>query len=225
MKKSKQKIEKGVKRFIPKKTLVNFILDESGSMDCCRDATISGFNEYLKTLNKIKGNVSFSLTKFNSTKVDTVYVNKSIKDIVDLSRDTYIPDACTPLYDAIGSMVTKVGNDAKNKKVLTIIMTDGQENSSKEYTREKIVNLIKEKESEGNWSFVYLGANQDAWLVGQSIGITSQANTFTYDPTKINAVMTNISKGTLAYATSLDMTTDNFCKDFDEPKVKTYKAG
>ena len=165
-----------------KPMLVNFVLDETGSMDICRDATITGYNEYVASLKKNKAKVLFTLTKFDSTHITIVHDAVPIKEVSDLTHATYEPGAMTPLYDAIAHTIKSIEVSIKKKKVkpsvLCVIMTDGEENASKEYTRDAVFALIKDKEKEG-WTFAYLGANQDAYAVSQSIGI-AKGSTMNY---------------------------------------------
>lgn len=193
------------------KVVVNFILDETSSMYDVRDATIDGFNEYLSTLKSDeKVNFLFSLTKFNSEKVETVHICDPINKIEKLSHKTYSPNGMTPLYDAIGQTVIETEKRIKEIRgkpsVLCVIQTDGYENCSREYNLEKIRSLISEKEQDG-WTFVYLGANQNAWESGTMIGI-SQSNTVSYDNTPIgtSAVFTSLAKGTSSYAGDVAVT-------------------
>src|SRR5207253_953347 len=89
------------------------------------------------------------------------------------------PRGTTPLYDAIGRSVTLAQGractpDGSNEQPLVVVLTDGLENASHEYTHAQIFDLIKAKESAG-WIFTYLGANQDAYAVGGAIGINAGA--------------------------------------------------
>lgn len=154
-----------------KPTLVNFILDESGSMSSITDSVISGFNEYVDSLKKA-GNYKFTLTKFDSTGLRTPYIAIDVKDVKPLDNTSYQPGALTPLYDAVCETILEVEKDVdKDQSALVAIMTDGQENASKEYTQSQLQEMIKRLEKEGNWTFVFLGANQDSWAVAQQIGI------------------------------------------------------
>jgi hypothetical protein len=161
------------------KTIINFLLDETGSMMSVKQQTIEGFNEYLNSMRKEK--VDFKLTKFNSSKTE-IHDTKPAKDYPELTYETYVPDATTPLYDAIGRSVRSLENDLKEKKrkVLMVIMTDGLENASQEYNRDAIFKLVSEKEKDG-WTFVYLGANQDSWAVAEPLGF-NKGNVTNYDP-------------------------------------------
>lgn len=157
-----------------RKTIVNILLDETGSMMGARDETIGGFNEYLDVLKNMKGDVRFSLTKFNSEKVELVYNGVKMDKVEALSPDSYMPNAMTPLYDAIGRSVQAIEaglEKSKGKpKVLFVVYTDGCENASREYGRDAIRQLITDKEEAG-WDYVYLGVGREAWGAGQDLGI------------------------------------------------------
>ncbi|MCH7641347.1 hypothetical protein IID22_04065, partial [Patescibacteria group bacterium] len=87
----------------PKRVMVNFVLDESGSMSAVRESTISAFNEYVNTLKQEKTNtIKMTLTKFNSDKINRVYLNTPIAAVPELNRGSYNPASTTPLYDAVG---------------------------------------------------------------------------------------------------------------------------
>ena len=191
-----------------KETLVNFVLDETGSMAECLDATISGFNEYIQALRgEIKEDtpIRMSLTKFNSNRIEIVYTNKDVHDVPLLDRKNYTPNAMTPLYDAIGQTVKFVDEEVTSKKkrklpkIVCVVLTDGLENDSRKFTKEKITELIKKKERDG-WNFVYLGANQDAWQVGIGMGM-AQGNITAYTPTVdgYHKAFGSLAQDTLAY--------------------------
>lgn len=192
---------------------VIFLLDESGSMSSCKDQTISGFNEYIQTLQKEKKKINVSLTKFSSTNVNIVYSNVPISKVSLLTNDSYSPSGDTPLYDAIGRTVNQ---DKENKKTLFIILTDGEENASKEYHRDDIVNLIKEQEKTG-WSFVYLGADQNAWGHAQHLGILHSGNVLSYKSMDTHKMYGCLADQTIGYAHSSSLTTKNF---FDSRSTK-----
>lgn len=184
------------------KTIVNFILDKSGSMSSVQDSTISGFNEYIQTLQKDKkSKYEFTLTLFD-TITSQPHIQKDIKDVPSLNKETYNPDGYTALYDAVCTTI-KNTKEAKNQKVLTVIMTDGEENSSKEYTQVEMKNLIEDKEKEGNWKFVYLGANQDSYAAAQKFGINPN-NTANFNATArgMNMTMSTMASNTVNFSAS-----------------------
>ena len=156
------------------KTIVSFLLDETGSMESVRGKTISGFNEYIAIL-KAEGNPALvKLMTFNTEGFKVVYDCEDIHSVADLTMESYRPRALTNLYDDMARLVHDTEDYVKRMspapRVMCTIMTDGEENSSSEYTRAAIFKLITDREKEG-WAFVYLGANQDAWAASESIGI------------------------------------------------------
>jgi len=194
-----------------KETIVSLVLDETGSMTSVKGKTISGFNEYIDGLKKIKNKVLFTLTKFNSDMVKVVYNTVKIKDVKHLTDNSYQPQAMTPLYDAIGTAINQLSKNLKEakQKVLFVILTDGLENHSQEYTSEQITNLIEEKRDEG-WQFVFLGANQDAWIQGQKFGML-KGNTMSYDSQNIKGMMgQTLLNATVAYSSSATTPTSTF---------------
>jgi hypothetical protein len=134
---------------------------------------------------------------------DTVFEqwidDKPISEInIDAVISEYQPRGSTALYDAIANTITNLANQLKgarkNEKCLVIVMTDGQENSSKEYGlrengRKRLFDLIKSYEKKGNWTFVYLGANVDAFAEARDIGIP-QGNAAYYAATTDSVVAT-----------------------------------
>jgi hypothetical protein len=137
--------------------------------------TISGFNEYVDTLRGDENakRMRFSLTLFNSHEIDPRLSKVKLRDVPVLDSETYKPRGLTPLYDAIGTAISEAEVEMfgkKNWRALVVIQTDGEENNSKEYSREDIFDMIKAKQEQG-WDFVFLGADQDAWLAGAKLGL------------------------------------------------------
>jgi hypothetical protein len=158
-------------------TWIVYVLDESGSMNSIKNDTIGAFNQFISEQQKVEGEASCTLVKFNS-KIEKVYENVSILKIPNLDESNYKPSAMTRLYDAIGSTIKETKSSIKMlpeenqpEKVLFVILTDGQENTSKEFDRDTIFEKIAKREKKG-WNFIYLGANQDAMKEGGKIGIS-----------------------------------------------------
>lgn len=188
-----------------RETIVSFVLDETGSMQSVKPQTIGGFNEYVRTLKNKGGSVYFTLTKFNASKTEIVHSNTPAHLINELTDYTYQPNHGTPLYDAIGRTIAALDRDLANRKdnpaVLVVIMTDGEENSSVEYSLQKVNELIKAREAKG-WDFVYLGANHDAWKAAQSMGMAF-GNTATYDASNTKSVLCAAASATSRYTRSM----------------------
>lgn len=168
---------------VKEKTIINFVLDESGSMLSRKADVIKGFNEYVRSMKQEREEdrrILFTLTKFHSEMsvphITVEYLAKDLDEVPLLTRDSYRPDGGTPLYDAIGETVIRLIKELQDEKekpgVLFVIMTDGEENDSKGEFRDKskITKIIQDKEAEG-WTFVYLGADQNAWQQAGAIGL------------------------------------------------------
>lgn len=204
-----------------KKTIVSFILDSSGSMSSCLDATVSGYNEYVGTLKADKKSAyDFSLTLFN-TEVEARHSSLPIGEIPELTHKTYVPGGFTALYDAVMKTVNEVEKKAGKDKVLCIIMTDGGENASREYTQKDLFNKVKELEKTGKWTFVFLGANQDSWAVAQNFGF-AQANVANYQTSSLGMsnAFRSVASNTVAYAASADFSTQSFFSDEDKKNLE-----
>ena len=153
--------------------LINFVLDKSGSMDRVREATISGFNEFKNTQAAEDGDAFFTLTLFD-TEFHTVCQAVPMREVPDLDAAMYAPGGCTALYDALGHTM-RITDDFvhanKPDQVLFVIMTDGEENSSREFDRERIFQTIQDRQKLAEYEFIYLGANQDSYSASQQIGM------------------------------------------------------
>jgi len=177
-----------------------FLLDRSGSMESCWDDTIGGFNAFLNeqkadggTLTLIQFDHEYQMT-CERVKIDEVAV---------LSRETYQPRGSTALLDAIGRLI-KDWKGASNPSV--VILTDGHENSSHNFTKAHIKDLIEQKTKDG-WTFAYLGANQDAFAEAGSIGIAPGC-TMNYDTNRTPAAMRVLSAAMSSQASGQSQTVD-----------------
>ena len=194
-----------------KRMLVSFVLDETGSMGSVKGQTISGFNEYVGALRSSKkaDRVRFTLTKFNSAKTEIVHDGAKLGSVKDLTNETYRPDMATPLYDAIGATIRAAEKKARDEdSVLIVIQTDGQENASQEYLRQNIFDLIEEKKLSG-WSFVFLGADQDAYAASASLGI-SAGSTMSYASANTQSTFRGVGAVTVSYLDTGAKSTDAF---------------
>lgn len=152
------------------------ILDRSGSMSSIINDAIGGFNSLLESQKKEKGEATMTVSLFDDV-CDVIHDNVNIKDVNPLDNSTYVPRGSTALYDAIGRTLVSVGQrlantpeDQRPENVVVAILTDGEENASKEYHAAKIKDMIKEQEDKYSWKFIYLAANQNAFDVGSKIG-------------------------------------------------------
>ena len=133
-----------------------------------------------------------------------------IKDAEKLTFKDYDPCCCTPLFDAIGKTVKKIKKDTKDVEdaaVLVTIITDGYENSSKEWTGPMVKKLIDECKEEG-WMFSFIGAGEDVVKVATTISIT---NTMVWE---------NTSEGTRKMFDDENDARANFCCCLEEPSMR-----
>ncbi len=195
------------------RTIIAYALDESGSMEACRDAVLSGFAEYLATLRRAPGadRAAFFLVKFN-TRAVPVHRGRPLAQVPNLTPETYQPDGNTALYDAVMEVIAAVDRRlAPEDRVLVIVHTDGQENSSRRYGKADVVQAIRDREARGNWTFVYLGADQDAWGEGVGLGMAGQ-NTAAYQATAAGtrATYRRMARSTATWMASKASRSDRF---------------
>lgn len=158
------------------------IIDRSGSMDPIWPATVEALDSFL-TEQKTVGAGWISLTAFDDV-VETPYRAWGLQDLPPFKTMTIKPRGMTALLDAIGAALADADrwladNPWFTGNKLCLILTDGYENASKTETNASIARKIREHEAQG-WTFTYLGANQDAWAVAQSLGMTNQSAVANY---------------------------------------------
>lgn len=152
------------------------ILDKSGSMDSVRESTRTGFNEQIQTIQRLSRENPvdehlFAFTLFDD-RVDVQEFGVKAYYAEELSAGRYVPEGATALYDAIGTTLSRLNQEYnKEDKVLITIITDGYENSSKEYTKAAVKSLVEQVQKDKGWTVTYIGANHDVAAVSPSLGI------------------------------------------------------
>lgn len=206
-------------------TDITVVLDRSGSMALCREDAEGGLNSFVKEQREQSGDAVFTLVHFDH---EYEFVHKAIQ-IKDVPSYRLIPRGTTALLDAVGRAITETGERLKaipeeNRPglVVFVIITDGQENSSKEYNRDKIKEMIETQQSIYKWQFTYLGANQNAFAEGAAMGMARHA-VANYVPSNTGAAFGAASKnvGRMRSATASDKPvassyTDEERKSMDE---------
>ncbi len=164
---------------------IAFVLDRSGSMESCRDAAIAGFNSFLAEQMKVTGLARLTLVLFDDEYLLPINA-LPVAEILPLDHDSYVPRGSTALLDAIGRTVAELGarlaalpEPDRPSQVIVAILTDGDENSSQTYTWREIARVIKEQTEQYRWTFLFLGANQDAIAIAAQMNIAA-ANAATY---------------------------------------------
>lgn len=155
-----------------------FILDRSGSMSGLEQDTIGGYNAILQKQKKEEGAVNVTTVLFDD-KPEQLHQRVSLQEIRPLTDSEYYVRGCTALLDAIGHTIAYMDNvqkyakdEDRASKVLFIITTDGQENSSKEYNYKTIKHMIERQKERYQWEFLFLGANIDAIATARQFGIS-----------------------------------------------------
>ncbi|MHC5541508.1 vWA domain-containing protein, partial [Singulisphaera rosea] len=158
-------------------TDITLVLDRSGSMDPIADDTIGGVNAFVAEQKKLPGEASYTLVQFDHEYFQ-VFGGIPLGDVPPLTRETFVPRGTTALLDAIGRAIVETGLRLSAKPeperpsiVIFVIMTDGQENASQEYTADRINGMITHQREVYSWQFIFLGANQDALQTGGALGV------------------------------------------------------
>jgi uncharacterized protein YegL len=158
-------------------TEIHVILDRSGSMYGVVTDIIGGYNKFLAEQKAEKGKATLSLVQFDD-KYEVVHEAEPLSKVPDLNAGTYVPRGTTALMDAIGRTVSdtsaKYKKTAKAKrpgKVLFLIMTDGLENASIEFSKAKVMDMLKTHEKEHGWKFVFIGASLDSLAEAGQMGM------------------------------------------------------
>lgn len=157
-----------------------FILDRSGSMFGLEADTIGGFNSLIEKQKKEPGEAIVSTVLF-SDEMNVIHDRKNVLDVPLLTTKEYYVDGCTALLDAIGNSINHIVKVRKQtpeenqpEKTIFVITTDGHENASEEYTYGKIKELIKHQQEKHKWEFIFLGANIDAPMEAERMGIVRE---------------------------------------------------
>lgn len=182
-----------------KPTQMIVILDRSGSMQSIGQATVDGLNTLIREQKGAAGEAFLTLVQFDDQyQID--YKSKPIAEVAELIyKETYVPRGMTAMYDAIGKTIAEINT---TDDVVLVIVTDGHENASKEYTQKLVFDTIEEKKKAG-WNVLFLAANQDAMRTGGSIGIdANNSMTFNANAGSVNASYQNISSKMSSYRSS-----------------------
>ncbi|TWH80631.1 vWA domain-containing protein [Sedimentibacter saalensis] len=157
-----------------------FILDKSGSMSGLEQDTIGGFNSMLKRQKKEEGEALVTTVLFDNN-YELLHERLNIQNVNFLSQEEYFVGGSTALLDAIGRTISRISKSISESseqfrpgKVIFVIITDGMENSSKEFTFRKIKDMIELKKSKYAWDFIFLGANIDAAETALNLGIDEE---------------------------------------------------
>ena len=160
-----------------------FILDKSGSMSGLEKDTIGGFNSMLTKQQELDQECFITTVLFDNN-YELLHDRINLKAVSPLTNKEYSIGGSTALLDAIGKTINKLISVQKHtaqeyqaEKVMMIIITDGEENSSREYSADKIKSLIENQKTKYGWEFIFLGANIDSVETASAIGIDADRAT------------------------------------------------
>ncbi len=155
-----------------------FIIDRSGSMNGLEEDTIGGYNQFLSKQKEVEGEAVVSTILFDD-KFEVLHDRIDIKKVNPITTKEYYVRGTTALYDAIGRSINHIGNvlhltkeEDRPEKVIFVIITDGMENSSREFSHYIIKDMIEHQKTKYSWEFLFLGANFDAESFAESISIS-----------------------------------------------------
>lgn len=202
-----------------------FVLDKSGSMGGLESDTIGGFNSMLIKQKTGPGECRITTVLFDN-RFELLHDRIDIKAISPIGAEEYQVGGSTALLDAIGMTINKIGKaqkhtieDHRAEKVMVVIITDGEENSSRIYTAEQVKMMIDRQKEIYGWEFVFLGANIDAAETAGRYGIApDRAQNFNADSDGIELNFRVMSETVTAYREQASMPAD-WNKDIE----KDYK--
>lgn len=164
-------------------THLSVILDRTGSMESIRDDVIGGFNAFLAEQKAAPGFATMTLVQFDSQDpYEVIHSFAQVAAVPELTRTTFVPRASTPLLDAIGrgindleQKLAQMPEAVRPSRVVMVIITDGQENASREFRKDQIAKMIAEKQSKQDWQFVFLSADLNAINDAMAVGVRPMA--------------------------------------------------
>lgn len=177
-----------------------FILDRSGSMYNLVEDTIGGFNSMIENQKKEPGEAYVTTVLFDDH-YEILHDHVNLKELHPITDKEYYARGCTALLDAVGKTINYIGTRLNNTpeserpdKVIFVITTDGYENSSKEFTKIQIKDMIEHQQNKYSWTFIFLGANIDAVSEASNLGInTDFARTYIANENGTKIVYNTIS--------------------------------
>jgi len=192
-------------------TDITFLLDRTGSMADIANDVVGGVNTFIEQQQSAANDATFALIQFDSIDHhEVIHDATPIRDVPKMQSGDFVPRSSTPLFDALGAAITKTGerlsamdDQDRPSKVVFVVFTDGLENASKEYSGDRVLEMVKHQRESYNWEFIFLGADIDAFAQGGAVGI-AVAFTADVDRENIQSALDVTSKKLASYRSSGD---------------------
>jgi uncharacterized protein YegL len=216
-------------------THIAIVQDKSGSMHPLAKDTREGYNAFIEEHKKAPGKCTFTLMQFN-TSFNLVHDFVDIQSVPPLNEDTYHPDGFTALLDALAHAIIAVGKRLESMpeaerpaRVIFVVMTDGNENSSQEYGdqdgHKRVFDMVKHQTEVYNWQFIYIGANQDAIKTGCNYGfVASTSMSAAHNAKGLKSSLEAVAANTRKYRSSAPTETGTLCFSSEQRQAQ-YEAG
>lgn len=191
---------------------IYFLLDRSGSMSAISNQVIEGFNSFVKEQRAVPGRLRMTLLQFDEVNPhEVVFEGRDVRDVPLLTADTFQPRSLTPLFDAIGHTLALAERaQVPHERLVIVAFSDGKENASREHTRKSIFKRISEKRAAG-WTFVFLGANQDSYAEGGTLGFGDKnTQNFAFDGRGADKAFSSVSKAVMSMRFKADYDSEDF---------------
>ncbi|MDE2100468.1 MAG: VWA domain-containing protein [Patescibacteria group bacterium] len=190
-------------------TEIVIVLDRSGSMASIAKDMAGGLDTFFEEQKKEPGKALVTLAQFDD-KYEVIYSGVDLREVPKTKLE---PRGWTALLDAVGKTINEVGSrlaatpeEKRPGKVLFLIITDGYENRSTEFTKKQVKDMIEHQTSKYSWQFVYLGANQDSFTEGLALGINTTAN-YVASVAGTKGMLGDVGLSTRRYRSNLGYTT------------------
>ncbi len=188
-----------------------FLIDRSGSMYGSEEDTIGGFNSFIEK-ERAKGFDTNVTTVLFDHLYEVLYKRKPINEVKKLTGDEYYVRGSTALLDAIGKTITTLDKEIENK-VLFVIMTDGMENSSVEFSKSQIKNMIVNHK----WEFIFIGADIDSYSEASGIGIRkSRVANYEKSARGVDKLFTSVENATVRLRSNVSLDDGDWKNDLNE---------
>ncbi len=184
-----------------KNLIVSLVVDRSGSMASNWTKTIDACNEYLNSLKSNGADTLVNVTVFDSGSIDRVRTRMPATDMLPLKADEFPPRGNTPLLDAVGRAITDLLERPKrdDEGAALVVMTDGQENASREHKLEDIKTRLADQQTKDNWLVIFLGEGLAAWGQASSLGAWA-GNSMNYSGANASATLASVARATAHYS-------------------------